>query len=227
VVSAQDEVPYEVEITGPTYLGLGQSGSYAVHVTGGPGGKFNYSAQVSTIAALVTPSSGSSNGTFNLTVKAPAEAQDVVLTVNVTSSTGAKISSSERYTIKIVEPVVIKATVKNAANMTVSNVPIEFWADGQVLNSTTFTINGNSTKTVMYNWTSPSIAPGLHNITIKIDPNNQFVKFATGGSEYSTTIYIGDPGFGTWNLVLAIALAFLLFFAFTTYMNKGKKKKKK
>ncbi len=221
------DTPYNVQFSGQNWLGLNQTTTITVNVTGGPPGNFNYSASlVGSTSSLgkVSPTYGSSSGKFTLNVTAPSSAQDIILVVNVTSG---GTTGSGKYTIKVIDPLVISATVTNLGNMTVSDVPLQFYVDDQLLNSTTFTISGKSNKTVSYDWYNPSLATGSHKVTIKIDPNNEFVKFASGGSEYTTSIYVGDSGAATLNLILAVILGVLLFFAFITYMNRGKKKRRR
>ncbi len=225
-VSSAADASYNVQITGTNWLGLNQTGTVNVSVTGGAPGTFNYSASLvgsTDSIGKVSPAYGTSNGTFNLSITAPSKAQDIILMVNVTSGNS---TGTGRYSIRIIDPVVISATVTNLGNMTVSNVPIQFYVDDQLLNSTTFTVNGMSNKTVSYDWYNPSISTGAHKVTIKIDPSNEFVKLSTGGNDYSTTIYVGDSGSSTLNLLLAVLLGVLLFFAFITYMGRGKKKRR-
>jgi hypothetical protein len=195
-----------------------------VHVNVGtdrPGGNYTWTAKAD--VGTVSPSTGQGSGdNFTLKVTAPSTTGD--MTISVTLSNGTK-STPASFTVHVVDPVVITAQVMNSGNVTLENVPVQFWADGQVLNQTTFTIAANSTKTLTYNWTSSGLSNGEHTVGIVLDPNGQ-VKFIDGTTEFSSKFYVGDAGWGFANILLTIVFCLLLLILFFTYMGRGKKKKR-
>jgi hypothetical protein len=226
-VSAADNNQYLISFTGDQYLGTGETGRYTVQVTAGPGGNYSYSVKVNGGAKVVPANGQSSTENFTVSVTAPTTPQDVVMEVNI-SSIGAtpSVNTTAKYTIHVIKPVKISAVVQNTANVTANNVPIEFWADGKLVNSTTFNVGANSNKTVTYNWTAPNLAAGQHTLQVKLDPNSQYVTFSDGSTTFTSYFYIGDGGWGLINILLIIIFALLLVIVFLTYMGRNKKRKK-
>jgi hypothetical protein len=216
---------YNVSFDGSVqYLQPSESGTVTVHVsTDRPAGNYTWNASVS--SGTVTPTKGTTDAE-NLTLKVTASTTvgDLVLTLGLTNGT---VSQTEKYTIHVVKPVTITADVKNTGNVTLTNVPVQFKADGVVVNSTTFTIPANSTKTLTYNWTAGGLSDGQHTVEIVLDPDSEFVKFLDGSTTFSSTFYKGGTIFGTLNLALVIGVVILVVIFLITYANRGKKKKKK
>ncbi len=231
LVSASSPPSYVVSLNGDNqYLGLGQTGIFNVSVSSGAGKgvTYTYTAVVSNNAS-VTPSTGqTSNGTFSVSVVAPTTAQDISLWVNVTASTSSGYSNgSAEYTIHVINPIVLTATIKNTANVVAYDVPIQFWVDGNLVNSTTFTAPANGEEVVTYNWTNPNISNGEHTLVVKLDPNDKFVQMANGGYTSSSNFYVGDSGLGLLSLLLTIILVILVVVVVLTWMNRGRKKRRR
>jgi hypothetical protein len=188
-----------------------------------PGGNYNWNATVSSGAVVPTSGNNVSADNITLEVTAGTATGDLVITFNLGNGT---VNGTAKHTIKVIDPVVITAQVKNVGNVTMINVPVQFKADGTVLNSTTFSIPANSTKTLTYNWTAGGLSNGQHTVEIVLDPNNQFVKFLDGTTTFSSTFQVGESWFGWANIILGILVGLLLLVLFLTYMNRGKKRKK-
>lgn len=216
---------YSVSFDGSVqYLQPSESGTVYVHVsTDRPAGNYTWNASVS--SGTVTPTKGTTDAE-NLTLKVTASTTIGDLVLSITLSNGV-VNQTEKYTIHVVSPVTITADVVNSGNVTLTNVPVQFKADGVVVNSTTFTIPANSTKTLTYNWTAGGLSNGQHTVQVVLDPDNQYVRFIDGSTTFTSTFYKGDTIYGTLDLVLVIAVAILLVAVFYTYMNRGKKKRKK
>ncbi|MBI0583827.1 MAG: hypothetical protein ISF22_06315 [Methanomassiliicoccus sp.] len=215
---------YQVNFDGSVqYLAPKEVGTVVVHVaTDRPGGNYTWNASVS--SGTVMPNKGTGDAeSFNLTVTAGTTTGDLVLTIGLTNGT---VSDTAKYTIHVVEPVVITAQVKNSGSVTLTNVPVQFKADGAVLNTTTVTIPANSTKTLTYNWTAGGLSNGQHTVEIVLDPNNQFVRFLDGSTTFSSTFQVGGTIFGWLNIVLGLIVVLLLVLIFLSYMGRGKKRKK-
>jgi hypothetical protein len=222
-VSAAEANNYQITFDGSvSYLSTGEKGNVIVNVgTDRPAGNYTWNAAIS--GGTVTPTTGTGSAdNFTLTVTAPTTTGDLTLTV---AFTNGAVNSTAKYTIHVVKPVVITAQVRNSGNVTMQNVGVQFKADGAVVNTTTFTISANSTKTLTYNWTAPGLGNGEHTVEIVLDPNSEFVSFIDGSKTFSSKFYIGDAGWGLANLLLTIVFALLLLVLFFTYMNKGRKKR--
>lgn len=226
--AAAQENEYMISFSGPQYLVPGETGTLTVNVQNGPEGNVSYNASVSG-NGKVTPQSGQTGtDSFTLQVTAPTVTGDFVVTVGV-SSVGVQpqVNQTAKYTIKVIPPVIISAVVHNSANVTAQSVPVEFYGDGALLNSTTVSIPANGSKTVTYNWTAPNLAQGQHTVGIKLDPNSQYLHFGDGSREFTRSFYIGDSGWGLANVLLGVVFGLLLLVVFFSYMNRGKKKKPK
>ncbi len=216
---------YSVSFEGSAqYLQPSEAGTVIVHVSAErPAGNYTWNATVS--SGTVTPNKGTTDAeNVTLQVTAGTTTGDLVLTIGLTNGT---VSQTEKYTIHVVKPVVITADVKNSGNATLTNVPVQFKADGVVINSTTFTIPANSTKTLTYNWTAGGLGDGDHTVQIVLDPDNQYVRFLDGSTTYSATFHKGGTIYGVLNIVLFITMVLLAVICLITYSNRGKKKKKK
>jgi hypothetical protein len=206
------------------YLQPNEAGTLQVHISPDrPGGNYNWNATVSSGAVLPTSGSNSSADTIALTVTAGASTGDLVVTFNLSNGT---VEGTAKHTIKVIDPVVISAQVKNVGNVTMNDVPVQFKADGAVLNSTTFNIPANSTKTLTYNWTAGALSNGQHTVEIALDSDNKYVSFLDGSTTFSSTFQVGESWFGWANIILGLMVGLLLVILFFTYMNRGKKRKK-
>lgn len=216
---------YSVSFDGSVqYLQPSGTGDVIVHVsTDRPAGNYTWNASVS--SGTVAPTKGTTDAeNFTVKVTAGTVLGDLVLSIGLTNGT---VNQTEKYTIKVVKPVVISAEVRNSGNVTLTNVPVQFKADGAVINTTAFTIPANSTKTLTYNWTAGGLKDGEHTVEIVLDPNSEFVRFLDGSTTFTATFHKGGTIYGTLNIVLAIMVVLLLVVVFLTYTNRGKKKRKK
>jgi CARDB len=221
--SAAEANSYQINFNGSDqYLIPGQVGTVIVNVGADrPAGNYTWTATATT--GTVAPASGQGNAeNFTLTVTAPTTTGDMALSVSLSNGT---VNNTAKYTIHVVDPVVITAQVKNTGNVTLQNVPVQFLVDGAVVNETTFTIGANSNMTLTYNWTSSGLSNGQHTVQIVLDPNQQ-VKFIDGTTTFSSNFYVGDAGWGLANIVLTIVFVLLLLILFFTYMGRGRKKKR-
>ena len=217
---------YLIEVHGPQTMIPGEKAVLTVNITGGPGGPVKYNATVP-YGSAVTPRTGTtSSGSFNVTVTAPSSTGQFSVTFGISSQNGS-VSASAKYDIKVVEAVVLSAELTNAANVTATGVPVQFFVDGEQVGTVTATIPAASTRTVQYNWSAGSLSGGKHTLKVVVDPNQKFVTFADGGNVFETNFYVGDGGWGLANILLAIVLAIFMVVVLFAYMNRGKKKKKK
>ena len=118
-----------------------------------------------------------------------------MLSIGLTNGT---VQQTEKYTIKVVSPLVITADVPQHRQRHADQRPrSSFKVDGAVVNSTVFTIPANSTKTLTYNWTAGGLRDGDHTLEIVLDPGSEFVRFVDGSTTFSSTFHKGGTIFGT------------------------------
>ncbi|MDG6220457.1 MAG: CARDB domain-containing protein, partial [Candidatus Thermoplasmatota archaeon] len=162
---AQSYPNLSIEIGGPNNLAINATSRYSITMSGGPAqgvqdGWWSYEATLEmsnqTGNPKVTPAAR--NGTTNvfiINVTAPAEEQVMLLRVTGTSNSLTENQSRETvYEIKIVRPLVLSTTVTNNGEVSVSNVPVVFYANGREVAKTTVSLSPGETKKVSVNWTT-------------------------------------------------------------------------
>ncbi len=126
----------------------------------------------------------------------------------------------------MVKPIVITAKVVNQGNATLTAVPSTFFVDDVQLYNTTIDLSAKATKTVVYNWTSQSVSDGEHAVRVELDPNNQFVRFASGGTIFTQTIWVGPTDTSGSDAVLIGIFILLLLVTYLVYKRPAKRRKK-
>ena len=226
-----------VSLDCPSFAGKLESVNCKLTVTGGPagdvGGNFTYKMEIiadNKTGSLVSPSSGTSaTGVFNVTVTMPGEApQTIKLRVNVTSKDLASGDTRDRvkdFEVKVVDPIVITATVYNKGDVDAKNVSAKFYADGVYLGERKFDLAAGQSTSLTYNWTWLSVASGRHSVTVVLDDEDDIVEFSTGNNVYSMTIYVGDES-NPLGGVLTIGVIVMSVLVFLTYLQKPVSRKK-
>jgi hypothetical protein len=220
-----------IQLDRPTFAGKEQVVMCTLTVTGGPAedgsANFSYKAEIvadNATGSLVTPSSGSSStGVFKINVTMPKEApQTIKVKVNATSKGGSPATSKyleQEFEIKVVDPIVITATVYNMGSIDAKNVTARFFADGELLGSRVFNVTALSHTQLVYNWTFEKISSGKHVVTIYVDDPNELVEFSEGNNVYSLTIYVGNEG-NPLGAVLTIGVIIASVFAGLMWLQK-------
>ncbi len=217
-------------------MAAGEKAEYIITAVGGPGdeagGNFSFVAKLigpPLTEGKVIPTNGrSADGIFRVNVTAPSAPQDMVLRINVTSTSAAGVSErvTKEIPIKVLTPVVITATVKNEAEMAVKGIPVVFYADGVKVFETEIDLDPKTSKTLVYNWTDPEMRQGEHIITVTIDPENEFVKLDTGGTTYTKVIYLGQESYGGTNALLVIIIVLSIFLIYFVYRRPKRRRMK-
>ncbi|UCE91702.1 MAG: hypothetical protein JSV90_00670 [Methanobacteriota archaeon] len=226
-----------VNLDCPSFAGKLEKVSCKLTVAGGPagdtGGNYSYKLEIiadNSTGSLVSPSSGSSaTGVFNVTVTMPGEApQTIKLRANVTSKDLVSGDSREKvkdFEVKVVDPIIITATVYNTGDVGARNVSAKFYADGVYLGERIFDVAAGASATLTYNWTWLNVASGKHVVTVVLDDEEGIVEFSTGNNVYSMTVYVGDKS-NPLGGVLTIGVIVLSVLVFLTYLQKPAPKKK-
>jgi hypothetical protein len=228
--------PIYIKVEGKSTVAIKETNLYNVMAIGGPaegaGGNYSFLVTVegqNVADAVISPSNGrSSTGTFKFNLTAPSTATEMTVVVNVTSesSVGTKQTATITYYVDSVVPIVIWAKVVNQGSIALSNVPVYFYADNQLLEQENISLAAGGSKLVYYNWTE-SVGQGQHEITVQLDPNGQFVRFESGGTVYSQTIWVGMNDYGNTDAIFIGGIVILIFVAYLVYKRPGSKRRKK
>jgi len=227
----------EVTLQHPEFAGLNETVQCVMTISGGPaqpGGNYSYGATIigkNTSGSSINPASGPSqqSGVFKLNITMPEEApQTIKIRVNASSTSAASETSDtlqRDFEIKVVVPVVMKATVVNTGPVPVSNVTARFFADGTLLSTQTFNVSANGTQQLSYSWTFLKIKNGKHVLTITVDDPNNIVEFTDGNNVISRDIWIGKQS-NVAGAVLSGGVVVLAVLVFLMWVQKPKRKSK-
>jgi hypothetical protein len=221
-VVAQDEAEVRVFIVGPDALGISDNAVYTVTVVGGPaeeGGKWRVSAHLT--GKNVTDAIPNLGEAFNVTqesnifqinVTAPSIAQDMKLNIEAASLLGANISLvKDTFDLAIVDPISLRATVKNPSSTTLKNVLVNFKVDGELIGSAEAIeeIGPLGEGIATFSWITKDISPGRHELGIEIDLNGDGVVDETRGETFYTKDFYG-PQEGPGLLITVLLVIFVI-----------------
>jgi hypothetical protein len=245
--SASSGTPYPPlsgTVSGPQYLGVGLKGTYVVHATGGPAeapnttivGVYSYNATLSgpnIQGGFVTPTSGIFvNGTGNLTLMAPANAsQTVTISILLRSGlNGLNISDNLSYSITILMPFNVSATLVVASGASVGPLDLTITLDGTPVGTVKVpTLSGGTTYPVSFQYVDANITPGWHTFAISLAQEHGLVTFPGGSQSYSDSFYIPGPppNYTGWYVAGAAAFVGTIFIWVTRVgaRRRGKPKK--
>ena len=235
MAQAATPTPIFASLSGPTLVATNENHQYQVIAIGGPGegAGGNYSFRFDVVGsaksdAMVTPDSGSSaTGRFTTNLTISSFAEDLMLVVEVISyNTTAASNITKSLAIKVVEPIVISAKVVNQGNATLTGVPVTFFVDDVQLYNTTINLGAKATRTVVYNWTSQTVSDGEHSVRVELDPDSQFVRFSSGGTIFTQTIWVGVTDASGSDGILIGLFVLLLFVTYLVYKRPAKRRKK-
>lgn len=227
-----------IDLDHPAYAAKGHTVECVLTVEGGPAedlaGNFSFRAEIvgtNTTGSAVGPSTGTSaTGVFVLNVTMPKSApQTIKIKINATSkdSAGGVSTTAEReFSMKVIDPVVIRATVFNNGPVDAENVTARFYADGELLETRIFSVSANSFDEIEYNWTFLNIKNGKHVITVTVDDPNNIAEFSDGNNVFSRTVYVGKQG-NPAGAVLTIGVIIMSVLVALMYMSKPQSRRKK
>jgi len=222
----------------PAYAGKGQIVECVLTVSGGPAegtiGNFSYRAEIigtNTTGSAVTPSSAASaTGVFILNITMPTTApQTIKIRINATSkesATSTSTTAESDFSMKVVDPIVIRATVFNTGAVDAQNVTAKFYADGELLETRVISVSAGSSEQIEYNWTFLNIKKGKHVITVSVNDPDKVVEFSDGNNVFSRAVYVGQQGNPT-GAVLTIGIIIMSVLVGLMYISKPPPRKKK
>jgi len=227
-----------IDLDHPAYAAKGQVVKCVLTVEGGPAGdsvgNFSYKAEIdgkNTTGSAVNPSTGTSeSGVFVLNVTMPKSApQTIKIKINATSkdiSGSSSVTAEREFSMKVVDPVVIRATVFNNGPVDARDVTARFYADSGLLETRVFSVSADSSMQIEYNWTFLDIKNGKHVVTVTVDDPNNIVEFSDGNNVFSRTIYVGKQG-NPVGAVLTVGVIIMSVLVALMYMSKPQSRKKK
>lgn len=221
-VMAQDETEVRVFIVGPDALGIKDNAVYTVTVVGGPaenGGKWRVAAHLTGKNITdASPTLGDAynetneSNIFQISVTAPSIAQDMTLNIDAASLLGNQSSLvSDTYEIAVVDPISLRATVKNPTNSTLSNVLVNFKVDGELIGSAEpiEEIGPLSEGVATFSWITKDISPGRHELGIEIDLNGDGIIDETRGETFYIQGFYG-PSEGPSLLIIVLMIILIV-----------------
>lgn len=228
--------PILISMDPPSFAGTLETVSCTLTIAGGPaaelGTNYTYKAEIvadNETGSSITPTTGSSaDGVFTLSITMPGEAQTVTVRINATSKgelSSDSVSKLRDYEIKVVEPIVITATVYNTGTVDVETAKATFYADGILLGEQNFSLAAGESTDLVHNWTWANIADGEHVVTVVIDDEYGIVEFSDGNNVLSKTIYVGSQG-NPIGAVLTVGVIIMGVLVALMYMAKPAKRKK-
>ncbi len=220
-----------VHITGPDVIGVGERNDYTITILGGPAeedGEWNYTAYL--IGTNLTGASplftspateSSNNNAFVVEVTSPSIEQNIKLFVNGTSTKNDQTMwKEETYEIKVVEPIIISATIQNAGELDIQNADVKFYVDSKYVGFETIDfLMANSSKDITHKWIVKSLSLGTHIVKITVDLNGDGV-IGEGDVVITQSFYkSGEKADYTWTIYIAIITAIM----FTSLIVVGRK----
>lgn len=218
----------EVNLDRPSFAGTDQTVECTLTVRGGPagdlGGNYSYSAEVvgtNTTGSSVVPNTATSqSGVWKLNVTMPSEGlQKIKIRINATSTASSGSSSDTfqaDFTVTVVVPILIKATVFNTGAVDARNVTTRFYADGVLISTQSINVSAGGSQVVSYNWTFLKIKTGKHVVSVSVDEPNDLVEFSDGNNVVSRTIFVGKQSNAvgaiiTGAVIIVSAMVFLMW----------------
>jgi len=238
-----DSNPLTAHVTGPTILSVLGKGNFTVSASGGPSqlangtmvGNYTYNATLSggnTSGSSITPSTGTlTNGTATFALVAPNDTGTYTLTAEVIShpTTGKPAFYNATFTLNVVIPYVLSATISNPNSFTVTGAIIQVALDGSVVGLVNLpSIAANGTYSLAYNYTTTGLSSGWHTFTISIYGIQSLLKFSNDESALSISFYINPPPVNYEDYyLLGITLALLAIFISLLVVGGRRKRKDK
>jgi len=197
---AEEENPMRIELTGGRAVAAGDTVDFMIGMYGGPAEsgvaprKWTYQTQITaenwTGLPSIEPSSGNTTDHMaKITLTAPTYTQTLKITVKATSMNGTHTRTHERtFKIRIVEPVILEAKVRNPSDVDAENIPVYFYANGGLIGTKLVNVSAQNTSTVKMNWVTYS--DGKYTIKVAINPMGSFVELENGNNVMTKDLYI-------------------------------------
>ena len=195
-------------ITGPTVVSESSTSTFHVYGYGGPAVASNGSV-VGNITYYATPTgpnltgvsfspassnfTGNRSDTADLTVGNTTETLVIDMMVSSVYQ-GKNQSTNFSYTVHVVQPYVVSATIFNPTPSTVTAFTVYVTLDGTVVGQITVTsLTAGGSYPIHFKYPTLGLSPGDHTFTISLAQEHGLVTFANGQTVYSETFYVTGP----------------------------------
>ena len=221
---ATSSIPVTGSITGPTVVATGSTSVFRIYGYGGPAVATNGSVigNITYYALPVgpnltgvdfTPSSTTvlNNKSVVANLVAGNSSETISIDVMISSTyQGKNESTNLTYSVSIVQPYVVSATIVNPSNFTVSAFTLYVTLDGAVVGQVNVSslISGGSYK-VSFKYATLGLSPGDHTFALSLVQEHGLVTFANGATRTPTlpTVIVTfdqpTPPFASWTVRLA------------------------
>jgi len=207
-VRASATAPVTGSVSGPTVVATHASESYTVNGSGGPAIASN-GTRVGNLTAFLSVTAANLTGVQVTPAESPIGPNESVHATLVLGpsaevvSIGVMISSVYQkqnqtinltYTVNVVTPYVVAATLVAGASSTVLSFPVEVDLDGSAVGTVTVpTLTPGQSYNLSFNYPTLGLSPGEHTFSISLASEHGLVTFANGGIVYSSTFYVTGP----------------------------------
>jgi hypothetical protein len=205
---AAGTTPVAGSITGPTVVSTTSNNTFLISGYGGPA--FNSEGVlVGNVTYYATPTGpnltgvslqpSTSNIVGNQSVAAKLytgnATETLVIDVEVSSVfNGHNQSTNFTYTVTVVAPYVVSATIVNPSNVTVSGFTVWVTLDGAVIGSVNVSrLAAGASERVTFRYPTLGLSSGTHTFALSLVQEHGLVTFANGQTVYTATVYITGP----------------------------------
>ncbi|MBA3045550.1 MAG: hypothetical protein KKH41_06765 [Candidatus Thermoplasmatota archaeon] len=229
-VNAQTNVTnVQMHVNGPSVLGTLRSGTYSATFVDPENRDWDYKVYITasnTTGAsplIDTPINGtlnSENNTFSFDITSQQAVGELNIHINCTRGSSYYEKVQKIY---VVSPVSLSFEVNNPSNVDVKNATVQFFVDGQEIDSQIISLIGaRQTTQVSSEWISKDKEPGWHDSRIVVDLNGDGTVDTSAGDQIIDGRFYVEGG-SNWMISILILLigGFVLIFGFA-YISKHK-----
>lgn len=224
-----------VSIVGKEQVESGGEETYAVGISGGPGGSWGYGAALTgnspkdladarlsaengianaTVPTLLRNATALDSGTFNITLTAPKKEGNYILRVAGISAPAngspAWNMAEKPLSVKHRRDITLNGTVRNAGAVEAKGVNVTFYVDGVPAGSTVLdSVPAKGTANASVVWKAAFASTGPHKVRMVIDPQDNITELSEKDNSATSTLYITTPPPPevSWRFVALLAAA--------------------
>jgi hypothetical protein len=224
--------PVTGTLHGPTVLALQGTGHYTVNGSGGPAFAANgtqvgnltvyFTLTAANLTGLsITPDQGAITGGRPVTAvfKGGALAETVTITAEIASVYQKQNQSINlTYTLNLVTPYVVSATIVDRSSTTVLAFPVQVFLDDNLVGTVTVpTLTPHQSYNLSFQYPTLGLSAGAHTFSISLAAEHGLVSFANGATVYSSTFYVtgSATSYTLWYVAGGVAFFGVLFIFMT------------
>ena len=219
-VTGSVQGPRVIATHGTTHLTLHAAGGPAFAANGTQIGNLTYHASIAGSDLTGVSILPSSNGFVlgkNLTPLLEVGATPEVLTITFEISSVYRhenVSTNLTYTITVVRPYVVAATIFNSGTTTALAFTIDIDLDGTLVGNVSVpSITPKGEYNLSFQYATSGLSSGEHTFSISLAAEHGLLTFAGGATSYSVSFYVpgAAPDYTVWYVFGALAFVGVLF----------------